>query len=94
MVEEGVWVDEKLVRQKALFLRTIGSKLEDKFKEAQEFRVKQQEIKSAPSDDVMIDSTHLQIRLRLNKKLWTEGTIPIIIFDQLIELLTRAVGPA
>jgi len=78
---------EKLVREKARFILKIGSKLEDKFNEAQEFKDMQLEIKSAPSGNVTIDTSDVQIRLRLGKKLWTEIDLPIMSFDQLVESL-------
>lgn len=80
---------ENVVRESARFILKIGSKLEDKFNEAQEFRNKQEEIKSAPSGNVMIDTSDVQIRLRLGKKLWTEEDLHVLTFDQIIKFLLR-----
>lgn len=81
---------ENLVRERARFVHRIGSKLEDKFNEAREFQNKQEEIKSAPLDDVVIDTSDVQIRLRLGKKLWTEEDLPVMTFDQLVEGLLKS----
>ena len=78
---------ERLVRESARFILKIGSKIEEKFNEAQDFQNKQEEINSAPTSYVSIDTSDVQIRLRLGKKLWTEEDLPIMSFDQLVDFL-------
>lgn len=78
---------EKWVKENARFVPRIGSEIEDKFNEAQDFRNKQEEIKSTPAGNVSIDTSDVQIRLRLGKKLWTEESTLIMSFDQLIDFL-------
>jgi len=58
---------EKLVREKARFVLRLGSRLKDKFNEAQEFEKRQERIKTSLAGSVTIDTTDVQIRLRLNR---------------------------
>ena len=79
----------KLVQETAKFILRVGSRLEDKFIVAQQFQKKQEEIKSETAGNVRIDTTDVQLRLRLNKKLWIEEDLPVLSFEQLVTTLTK-----
>jgi len=84
---------ENVVRKGARFVLGIGPKVEKKFREAQEFRNRESQMKSSAEGDVAIDATAVQIRLRLEKRLWTEGDLSVLNFDQLLNLLQEARTP-
>ena len=80
---------EEAAKASSKFLLSLGSKLQDRLVEAEEFQGIHQEMRSPSSDEIVIDTSDVQIRFRIKKDLWTKGELPVIDYLSFVDSLVK-----